>query len=550
MMSEMTFVILDEHRAIHSQQHGSLLDRLVASLNAEPETIEELEAAVGRFVARVVAPFARWHAGTCDEPYDAGIAIVDLAARLVVTQSTYSAPGPSGQVFYRDADRDLEAWLPYHVSDDWRFVRDVDTWEGLADSRRRDRQPAPRLDARQVLYGRVAEFVVAECIGARGPTPPGGTWISPEGWSLTALPERAKPGNAIESADAVAEIHARWLMTPREDLGGRSPRDLLQEKREHLTWDIQDRSQQWSMLGECPRPLSEASAAYRLGGFGTHENIVYYDMVRHLAWECWQRVVEPPADAAPAAESPMELAAWLRRVQEEWLGEPDWENFSGRTPAEVIRSERERIPMACSGKEAMIDDDCPLCEMLAEGPQPVFWCLDGCNMDDDFPFSLYCPTRQEWEEEQHRREEFNRTFDEEWKMKQAVLEGELPGSEDGGQPSIWTRSLTTSDTREESPWVRLFGIGCHVAELAADLKVVRETAALAQTLSRCFGNFRCVLTEPSASLLEPVVDRFCQELAAVVESRPDLSAKCADLERQLREFAAAADINGKEDLPL
>ena len=175
---------------------------------------------------------------------------------------------------------------------------------------------------------------------------------------------------------------------------------------------------QWSFTGACPPSLSETSAAFRRGGFGTHENVLYYELVRHLVESCWDRVGEP---ADPAAEkgtapvcrngpkagtdakrwsshkgglspkpSPDELAAWLRGVQETWLGEPDWEDLSGRTPAEVIRMERQRIPMTATHDEALIDEDCPLCQMAADGPGPMFWHLDGCNMDQDFPFSIYC----------------------------------------------------------------------------------------------------------------------------------------------------------------
>jgi hypothetical protein len=362
---------------------------------------------------------------------------------------------------------------------------------------------------------------------------------------LRTLPERAKPGEPVNSSDAVAEIHARWLMTPREDLLGRSPRDVLLDKSDHLVWDLQDRCQQWSMLGACPPPLSRESAAFRFGGFGTHEIVLYYELVRHLVWKCWKRVVEPAADAAPAASPTADVLSWLRQAQEQWLSEPDWEDLSGRTPAAVIRCERERIPMACSGKEAMVDDDCPLCQMLGESSQPMFWHLDGCNMDDDFPFSIYCRTRQEWEEKQREREEFNRKFDEEWKQKQAESQDALPGGDETGSPSIWTQSFSNPDANDESPFVRLFGIGCHVAELGSDLKKLPDTRALAESLNRQFGNLRSALEDPSASLLPAVVERFCQELGAAAEARADLAEKCADLERQLREFAASA--SGEED---
>ena len=373
---------------------------------------------------------------------------------------------------------------------------------------------------------------------------PGEAWAPPEGWSLRELPQRAKPGEPLKSCDAVAEIHARWLMTPREDLRGRSPRDVLLDKSDHLVWDLQDRCQQWSILGACPAPLSRESAAFRFGGCGTHEIVLYYELVRHLVEECWKRVVEPAADAAPAASSPADVLPWLRQVQDQWLNEPDWEDLSGRTPAAAILSERQRIPMTCSGEEAMVDDDCPLCQMLADSPQPMFWHLDGCNMDDDFPFSMYCRTRQEWEEEQREQEEFHRKFDEEWKQRQAGSPDASPRGEEAGSPSIWTKSYSNPDARGSSPFIRLFGIGCHVAELGSDLKTLPDTRALVESLNRQFGNLQAALEDPSASLLESVAERFCQELAAAAEAHPDLAEKCADLERQLREFAA--DVSGDE----
>ena len=60
---------------------------------------------------------------------------------------------------------------------------------------------------------------------------PCSAWTPPPGWSLSALPERLTPDGAISSDDAMAEIHARWLMTPRNNMGGRAPRDVLLEKR-------------------------------------------------------------------------------------------------------------------------------------------------------------------------------------------------------------------------------------------------------------------------------------------------------------------------------
>ena len=46
--------------------------------------------------------FANLSPGLCDEPYDAGLVVIDLVARLVVVDSTYSSPGPKGVVWYHD----------------------------------------------------------------------------------------------------------------------------------------------------------------------------------------------------------------------------------------------------------------------------------------------------------------------------------------------------------------------------------------------------------------------------------------------------------------
>jgi hypothetical protein len=92
--------------------------------------------------------------------------------------------------------------------------------------------------------------------------------------------------------DTLKQIHAAWLLTPREDLGGACPRDVALERHDHLTWDLQDQCGRWSLLGECPPGLDKSSFAFRYGGFGTHELVQYYSLVREVLWSCWQRLVE------------------------------------------------------------------------------------------------------------------------------------------------------------------------------------------------------------------------------------------------------------------
>ncbi|MEK6320446.1 MAG: hypothetical protein AABN33_02055 [Acidobacteriota bacterium] len=199
-------------------------------------------------------------------------------------------------------------------------------------------------------------------------------------------------------------------MTPRADLRGQTPREVMLAKLDFIDFDLHTRELQWSSLGEGPPPLARDSFAYRFAGFGTHEYVLYYDLLRHLLSECWQRVQsEERVDVS--AES-----SRLNEVKEAWLNEPQRE-LEGRIPSAIIESERRRIPMVMSGKAMMIDENCDVCRMLAgetgEEFGPGFWHLDGCNMDEGFEFSFH-RTREEWEEAERRRREFDEEFNRKW----------------------------------------------------------------------------------------------------------------------------------------
>jgi hypothetical protein len=552
-MSEITLNVLDAARAVHTRIHASRVDYLVAALSADPETIEELEIALGRFLPGESEGFFRhWRRGTCEEPWDAGLCIIDLAARLVATESTYSSPGPRGEVEYRGPHaHEREIGLSYHLAEDWRFEYHVEGTRGLAEERRRARAAAPPFDARPVLYGKVCEFIARECqtrtadeatvveaACARPVSQPAEASETEQARQLAA-----EDAETERTCEAIRDIHARWLLTPRDDLRGQAPRDVLLAGKEHITWELQYRSEQWSMLRRPPPALPRDSAAYRFAGFGTHEIVIYYDLVRQLLGDCWNRVVKQRrlADAeAIAAE-----ARRLEAVRDEWLQSRNFEDLSGQTPAHVIEQERIRMPMAMSAQEAVIDDDCPVCRMMAEDPDmgPMFWNLDGCNMDDDFAFSFH-RTHEEWEAEQREYEEWNRRFDEEQKQKHAELEAN----------SVWKRSFGVADTTEPQyagPELVLLGIGMHLAELTQDIKDAAGSPGIIDGLNRDFGNLREAAADPSAALVEPVVESFVETLHTVSDDRAELSEKCSDLERQLRLLARKLTDEPlpQEDLP-
>jgi len=311
--------------------------------------------------------------------------------------------------------------------------------------------------------------------------------------------------------------------------------------------------QHWSLIGECSPGLKKSSAAYQYGGFGTHELVKYYHLVRDLLRSCWDNLAEqaqaPSSDRLPdeftvgaflATEVPR-----LEEIREDWLDAPDPE-CHGRTPRSIIERERARLPEGMSGHDAIVDPDCPCCQMIAELPGPSFWHLDGSGMDDEFAFDIYHATREEWEEERRQWEEHFRRCDAERSERERLGVTDAPSSLDGS-PSIWSRSVKVTRTADVPLGIRVFGVGSQLAELIVGLRAGDErdtTRPEAQRhieqLNRDFGNLREILQSSDLSfteaLLDPVLDRFAESLAAVAADRPDLGPKCASLTKDIRKL--------------
>ena len=392
-MSELKLNLIDANNILVGTIHGSVADRCIAALSAEPETIAELASALARYQRPLddIEPFVTFRSAKQFDPtpWDAGLMLIDLAARIVVSESTYSQPGPEGEVEYHDGTQATEVAVPYRLPPNWLFVNSIDAYRWSRDRRREDRQSKLFFDARAVLYGRpLLEFIVTSCVDLSAPS----------------------NGNGHRDAARVLDrdvsaIHARWLITPREDLRGQSPRDVVLEKQDLIDFDMHTRCLQWSFLGEGPPCLSKDSVAFRFGGFGTHEWVVYYYLVRYLLWAA----VEIDCSNRGSA------VVKLEDLKSSWLENPS-DEFDGRVPAIIIENERRRLPQTISAKEMIIDDDCELCRMSAQevemGFGPGFWHLDGCNMDEGFAFSHF-RTLAEWEADQRHYEEFNRNFERE-----------------------------------------------------------------------------------------------------------------------------------------
>ncbi|MFN0197690.1 MAG: hypothetical protein ACKVT0_13175 [Planctomycetaceae bacterium] len=360
-----------------------------------------------------------------------------------------------------------------------------------------------------------------------------------------------------------------WLLTPRDDLGGVCPREIALDRHDHLTWDLQDRCEYWSLIGDCPPGLAESSHAYRYGGLGTHELVKYYELIRELLWTCWEHTTEfNQSSNASQGEDFLSVGDFLTRevphleaAREAWFDCPDPE-CHGRTPRSIINRERSRLPEGMSGHDAIIDPDCPCCQMMSDMPGPVFWHLDGSEMDDEFAFDIYHRTREEWDEEQIRWAEHRKKFDAEWSERERLG---VTDSTSDGDSAIWSRSFCVGNTADVPLGFRVFGLGCRLAELIVALRadferemISTETQWQIDEINRDFGNLREILQGSNSSftesLIDPVIDRFRSTLDAIVTKRPDLilqcDALCDDLAGLLNpQSPKSVWENGDSDIP-
>jgi len=397
-MSSIKLNLVDSQNTLSGTIHASIGDFCVAALAAEPETLSDLEVALTRFQKEPIDIRSRLslrNGFTVDfEPYDAGLMIVDLAARIVVCDSTYSQPEPSGMVTYHDNSCPSECPIGYQLDpQEWLFLDSIDDFKREHNLRQQVRTLDPPLDARPVLYGRpLVEFIAhqitnslqesGDSVGQGSEQKLKGDFLAPGG------DEQSHPFSSH-----ISTIHKDWLTTSREDLRGKAPREIMLAKRDLINFDLESRCLQWSLLLEGPPCLDRGSHAYRFAGFGIHEWVVYYYLVRFLITQGFDLIKKLDLS------QPEVFISKLEELKLQWLAEPN-DEFSGHVPFIVLDNERKRLPEAMGGRTMVVDEDCPICKMMGDeaeaGLGVFFWHLDGCNMEQDFEFSTHL-AREEWE---------------------------------------------------------------------------------------------------------------------------------------------------------
>jgi len=282
-MNKVRLSIIDAAQSIQGSVDRWMAETVIAALSAEPETIAEMEKALGRYIksAEETNPLVGFRVGRAPSSISAFVAItrveclpdslsekvldpacpsksiliVDLPARMVVAESSYSLPSRQGQIQYQRGEQATEILLPYWVPHDWLFLSSLDAYEGIRAARINERVGQPPLDVRSILYGSaLLDFIRDECLCEQRKSAPAEVGMTnvKAGWEGPHDPPADSINNEKDSfvdVEAILSmIHARWLITSREDLFDQAPRDVLLAKREFLDFDLHTRELQWSLL--------------------------------------------------------------------------------------------------------------------------------------------------------------------------------------------------------------------------------------------------------------------------------------------------------------
>ncbi|TVS18630.1 MAG: hypothetical protein EA424_10470 [Planctomycetaceae bacterium] len=330
------------------------------------------------------------------------------------------------------------------------------------------------------------------------------------------------------------EVHRDWLMTPREDLGGLMPRQMLHGAHQWIDGLVWAQRLRFEDGGEIIAAPDEV-AGYETAPMGGEEMVIYFDLCRELISASWSWCEDEETKRRIAAGENCQpaLVGFLSGVKADWLASP----FEGGSPPGfIIECSRRRVPrgsdvpivgMSEREVEQHVDDcDCPICEMMAEGMFGVgFTSLDGhhLELDEEFAFSMH-ETREAWEQQQREFEEMSMAID----CRQA--ESEAVGENEPDEfASVWSGVASDEplpgDTRGHLKLAFL------LAEIVSALVSRDASREDIRRLNALFADFRTC----DAAERAPSGRRLGDQLDALAERYPELIPRVADFRSRIDE---------------
>ncbi len=359
------------------------------------------------------------------------------------------------------------------------------------------------------------------------------------------------------------EVHREWLMSPRADLGGKYPRQMLHGARDWLSNVVHGHRMRFERSGAPLVALPKDVTGYLDGPIGDEEMALYFSLCRELISAAWHWTQDRFGSNLEVSESSMEpaidiarlqLTEFLAEVKTSWLANP----FEGGSPpAFIIECSRRRVPRGSGleivgmserqSEQHILDCDCPICNMMADGAfGPSFAHIDGhhLELDDEFAFSML-ESREDWEAQQQEYADLSAKWEREKRERNESV-GDSTGETDADDfESAWNSGGSTnepfpSSLGGESGNLRLAFL---LAEVVGQLQQCSAPDELVQRLNKDFSTYRTseLVDLPDSSR------RLSETLETVANQFPELVARAADFQSQLAERLRKPVTNSKDD---
>lgn len=560
----VTVVVRDQERlvALRGMDDWDSLT-IIAAASADPRSWRELGYSWLRY-----RPDEPWEALAWDDVDPAEVGerwlLLDLARLRLVSDDSDLIPAERGG--YQEFEG---TWTPemrtvrFNLPPDW----EVATEESLEDALLPLPIPSEPLDFRGVLFGRaLTDFFARRMLAlvADGSAPV--EFVSREEMSQDPSEREVQLQDASHWYDLTVCLHAEWLLTPRADLDGQTPREFLHRGRAWVEAETEGRVTQWSHTKRPPRALDRDTHAYRYGPMGITEVVIYFDTCRKLLEDGWSKITAHRRKSGRYPD-PEEFREELWRSLQVWLKEGSIDGMV-TSPATLIDSSRCHMPHLAEPFE--LDCECPLCRMALEQAEefgPTFSCFDGYHLelDDEFAFSL-CETREEWEENQVclrggteiDDESSDGMGDRDAKPLRGDRTGEMSELESGDSLEDDCSEDDSSEDDEnefKSPWsgyiaddfrgslrrsgpagssgLGLIGLGFRLTELVGDLRRSRTPGRHWDGINHAFDDLRRVAATGDARSRRTAANDLKEELELLCEPFPALIGKIADLQSQV-----------------
>lgn len=535
--SSMVVVVLDrgECRLGAAVEYNAALT-LWATMSEDPATWDEVVAYWARYRCSVVSEFADALPIEIVHPDEAQAAMeghgnwiaFDLLQKRVITGCEVQQLGREATLaLVTDEKGNQHCPLPFRLPPWWELFEHAQP--ELVGTNRVTAIHVPRTN-RTFLSGEPMIRYFAERI-------------------LRVVEEGKLPDTTLDEREAdnamyrlTVEIHRDWLMSARDDLDGRRPRDLLHGAHrwsDSIVWGQRMRFEDGSPIVAAPDDV----AGYADAPMGSEEMYLYFELCREVInagwfW-CKSDDVNPSLDHGDCRTN--RLVSFLYEVRDSWLAQP----FEGGSPPSfIIECSRRRVPRGSQvpivgmdreeGEQHVPDCNCPICDMMASGMFGVgFASMDGhrLELDNEFAFSTH-----EFIEDWQREQEEYRLFSAEMDRRQAERDARIAAgeSEEDVYASAWKSPMSDDPIPGDS--MGYLKLSFRLAEIIGDLEKAGAPNQIIKDLNVSFRDFRENEFED-----KPAIRAILgQHLDAAAEQYPDLLPKISDFQSQLDEQLRAS----------